>query len=430
MRIPRTARVLVATGAVFALAACGDDDPAAPNGGGNGGSEPAAVAVVSGDAQAGKTLEALADPLVVLVTDADGDPVAGATVGWTVATGGGTLSDASTTTDAQGRASVTFTPGATLGTSTIAAGVSGVATPAEFTIETTVMLIRMQNTAFVAPGGGDAVTVPVGTTVEWVNLDAVQHTATSTDAPAGGASFDSGLMGAGARFQFTPQVAGTWTYLCEVHPAIMVGATITATDGGNGGGGGAEATAVAVVSGDGQSGKTLEELGAPFVVLVTDADADPVSGATVDWSVTSGGGTLSDASTTTDAQGEASVTFTPGSTLGTSTVTAGVAGVATPAEFTVETTILLIRMENTAFVAPDGSDDATVPVGTTVEWVNLDGIQHTATTTDVPAGGASFDSGLLASGGRFQFTPAVAGTWTYLCEVHPGIMAGATLTAN
>lgn len=97
-----------------------------------------------------------------------------------------------------------------------------------------VVEIRMQNIAFVGPGGGDAVTVTVGTPVEWVNLDNVQHTATSTSTPTGGASFDSGLMGNGDRFRFTPQVAGTWTYFCEVHPGIMLGATITATEPGTG----------------------------------------------------------------------------------------------------------------------------------------------------------------------------------------------------
>lgn len=92
--------------------------------------------------------------------------------------------------------------------------------------------IRMQNVAFVGPSGGDAVTVTVGTPVEWVNLDNVQHTATSTSVPAGGAAFDSGLLGNGDRFRFTPQVEGTWVYFCEVHPGTMVDAKITATASG------------------------------------------------------------------------------------------------------------------------------------------------------------------------------------------------------
>jgi plastocyanin len=92
--------------------------------------------------------------------------------------------------------------------------------------------------------------------------------------------------------------------------------------------------------------------------------------------------------------------------------------------------VVEIRMQNTAFVAPSGGDDVTVTVGTRVQWVNLDGVQHTATSTSVPQGGAAFDSGLLGNGDRFEFTPQVAGTWVYFCEVHPGIMVGATLTAT
>lgn len=91
------------------------------------------------------------------------------------------------------------------------------------------VVIDMQNTAFVAPGGGDDVTVPVGTTITWENLDAVEHDVSSTDVPAGGQGIDSGLMGTGDTHSFTPAVEGTWTYRCDVHPTIMVGATITAT---------------------------------------------------------------------------------------------------------------------------------------------------------------------------------------------------------
>ena len=88
-------------------------------------------------------------------------------------------------------------------------------------------------------------------------------------------------------------------------------------------------------------------------------------------------------------------------------------------------------MQNIAFVAPDGTDAVTVPIGTTIEWRNMDGVQHTATATDTPAGGTAFDTGLIPAGGSSEpFTPAVTGTWTYFCEVHPSQMAGATITVT
>ena len=90
-----------------------------------------------------------------------------------------------------------------------------------------VVVVEMRNIAFNAPGGGDAVTISLGDEVRWVNQDAEQHTATSTNVPSGGASFDSNLLMQGQSFVFLPNVRGTWTYLCEVHPSLMVGATIT-----------------------------------------------------------------------------------------------------------------------------------------------------------------------------------------------------------
>lgn len=207
--------------------------------------------------------------------------------------------------------------------------------------------------------------------------------------------------------------------------------------GGNGGGGGggggeepAEPAALVLVSGDGQTAKTLEAAGSPFVVRVDDADGAAVSGVTVTWSVTSGPGSVT-TSSTTNTEGRAQATFTGGTTLGTSTVTASVSGVAETVEFGVETNTVVIRMQNTAFVAPGGGSDVTVPVGTTVEWVNRDdGLQHTATSSAAPAGGADIQTGLMSYQERRSFTPDVEGTWTYFCQVHPVLMAGATITAT
>jgi plastocyanin len=92
----------------------------------------------------------------------------------------------------------------------------------------------------------------------------------------------------------------------------------------------------------------------------------------------------------------------------------------------------VIEMSGIAFVYPDGSinSGATVAVGDTIEWVNRDAVQHTATSNVEPAGGASFDSGLMPQGTTFRFAPAVPGTWEYFCEVHPVLMQGATITVQ
>jgi plastocyanin len=58
----------------------------------------------------------------------------------------------------------------------------------------------------------------------------------------------------------------------------------------------------------------------------------------------------------------------------------------------------------------------TVAVGTTVEWVNQDGITHTVTKDSGP--GAAFDSGNLGSGGTFSVRFDSAGTYQYHCRIH------------
>jgi amicyanin len=60
--------------------------------------------------------------------------------------------------------------------------------------------------------------------------------------------------------------------------------------------------------------------------------------------------------------------------------------------------------------------DLTVPVGTTVTWVNHDEIPHTVTAADTPR---SFKSSGLDTDDRFSVTFTKAGTYTYLCTVHP-----------
>lgn len=66
----------------------------------------------------------------------------------------------------------------------------------------------------------DVLTVPVGTTVTWVNEDTVLHTATADDG-----SFDVETPGEGDEGSHTFDEAGEFTYFCEVHASMT--ATIT-----------------------------------------------------------------------------------------------------------------------------------------------------------------------------------------------------------
>ena len=71
--------------------------------------------------------------------------------------------------------------------------------------------VTITNYAF-QPG---AVTVKTGTTVTWINKDDDVHTIKGTDGPE---AFISPALESGTRFGFTFHRAGTYHYICTVHP--------------------------------------------------------------------------------------------------------------------------------------------------------------------------------------------------------------------
>ncbi len=107
--------------------ACGNS-ASGPNAG-----PPVSLAKQSGDNQTGMPGQVLA-PYTVLVTDANGNGVAGVSVGWVVEMGGGTLSAALSVSNGNGGASVTHTLGPSNGPNSVSASVPGLAgSPVTFT---------------------------------------------------------------------------------------------------------------------------------------------------------------------------------------------------------------------------------------------------------------------------------------------------------
>ena len=92
-------------------------------------------------------------------------------------------------------------------------------------------------------------------------------------------------------------------------------------------------TTLGIVGGDEQQGASGASLDEPLVVSVIDQAGSPYAGATVTFSVTAGGGTLSVTRATTDAQGQATTTLTLGRTPGANSVQVTVQGLA-PVTFT------------------------------------------------------------------------------------------------
>ena len=74
-------------------------------------------------------------------------------------------------------------------------------------------------------------------------------------------------------------------------------------------------THIAISAGEAQSGSVGAQLSAPIAVKITDDNGRGVPGVSVDFSVTSGGGQLSAASTTANANGIATTRWTLGTVL-------------------------------------------------------------------------------------------------------------------
>ena len=94
--------------ALLAVAACGGSDGGTKPG---NNATPAAVAISSGNNQTGTPSAALAAPIAAKVTNAQGNPVAGKAVTFTVTRGGGTVASSTVTTDNSGVAQTTWTLG-------------------------------------------------------------------------------------------------------------------------------------------------------------------------------------------------------------------------------------------------------------------------------------------------------------------------------
>jgi plastocyanin len=65
-----------------------------------------------------------------------------------------------------------------------------------------------------------------------------------------------------------------------------------------------------------------------------------------------------------------------------------------------------------------------IPVGTTVTWINHDIAAHTATRN---GGEDQFESGNLSYNTSFHHTFTTPGTYEYICFYHPGMRARVTV---
>ena len=133
-----------------------------------------------------------------------------------------------------------------------------------------------------------------------------------------------------------------------------------------------EPTTLTLISGDNQTGLAGDPLIEPFVVEVRDQYGDPMEGIAVSFAVTAGGGSLSDTSIDTNANGIAQSSLTLGIDAGTNTVEARVAGIGSVVMFTAVAELLEFTLS-----VPAGISLIHVPLNVT----KVDSVAKTIATT-------------------------------------------------
>jgi plastocyanin len=99
------------------------------------------------------------------------------------------------------------------------AAVTGRVLPASKVAAASSKSVMIMNYAF-SPA---TLTVKVGDTVTWTNMDSAPHTVTVTSGPV---KFNSGNLAQGQSFTYTFTEAGTYSYYCAVHPDMKASVTV------------------------------------------------------------------------------------------------------------------------------------------------------------------------------------------------------------
>ena len=269
------------------------------------------ITAVSGMDQSGQVGTALANPLVVQVVDAFGNPIPGIDVVWTAEVGG-SVSSPTTTTGADGQTSVTRTLGSTAETQFTLASVDGLAgSPVTF-VHTA--------TAGAASGlsivSGDDQTGPVSTEL-LLPLVVVLRDGSGNPVPAAAVSWVIGSGGGSV----TPSTSSTdgvgqaivaWTLGGTPGPntvsAVVSGIGVVEFSATARAGAPARLSIQTQPSGNAVSGAVL---GQQPVIQLLDAGGNPAmqNGVAVQAVIATGGGSLGGAtSTLTDANGRAAFT--------------------------------------------------------------------------------------------------------------------------
>lgn len=337
--------------------------------------------------------------------DASGNavPLAGQSVSWTKSDANGSLSSATTVTNSAGAATVTLTTHTVSSTSTTVTATSGSVSGTSPTI-TTVAGPMSQLTLTQAPSATAQSGVPFsqqpvlqlrdaqGNAVTQPNVS-VTATITAGGGTLGGVTLIQTDAGGAATFTDLSISGGsggrTITFSASGVSSATAGVTI----------GSGAASSIALQDGNGQTAAAGTAVAIAPSVVVRDASNNPVAGVNVTFTVTNGGGTTSPPSgstVSTDASGVAALTsWTLGTTAGTNTVAASVAGLSgSPVTFTATGTTGPATQMTTSVGAQSATVNTPVPTDPSVlvRDANNNPVSGVAVTFAVTAGGGSISS--------------------------------------
>ena len=105
-----------------------------------------------------------------------------------------------------------------------------------------------------------------------------------------------------------------------------------------------------------------------------------------------------------------SLRFTPGRAVGVAMLLGPAVGALLAFGAVAAQEEHVVAIDKFTFTAPE----LTVPLGTTVKWVNHDDIPHNVVDKN-----KAFRSKVLETDGSFTYTFASTGTFNYFCGLHP-----------
>ncbi len=191
-------------------------DPITPSGAGSA----TTIAVSAGNSQSASIGTAVATPPAVIVTDAGGNPIAGRSITFAVASGGGSATGLSATTNSSGIATVgSWTLGSTLGANTLTATSAGL-TGSPLTFTATAVAGPLASLSFTRQSTGTASGAAFSVQPRLTLKDASNNTLTLDSTSVVTASVSSG-----------GQLVGTTTATAQLGIATFTDLGITGTAG-------------------------------------------------------------------------------------------------------------------------------------------------------------------------------------------------------